>query len=227
MISASVAPFFRWSMATTWAVLLPSRGPALSCALAAFLALGAFLTAVVFLVALALADAPLAACAPPLAFLRAFGFAGSASGLAGSPSRWIRSQMRLAAVLVLLNPFTGFTPGRLFHTATRRSVGQAAASSASSFWLAKVSKGAAVTATDRKPTLGSKCFKQWSKWLFTPLPREFQVTSVKPPGASPVQNSFWQPLFWTRMVRIFLEALPMRDIPARFAAPEVWECSAR
>ena len=27
MISASVAPFFRWSMATTRAVLLPSRGP--------------------------------------------------------------------------------------------------------------------------------------------------------------------------------------------------------
>src|ERR1035437_1401856 len=74
MISASVAPFFRWSMATTWAVLLPSRGPAASCVLAASLAVGAFLAGVVFLVALALAGAPLAACAPPLAFRSAFGF---------------------------------------------------------------------------------------------------------------------------------------------------------
>jgi len=47
MISASVAPFFRWSMAATWAVLLPSRGPAVCCARAAFLPLGAFLVAVV------------------------------------------------------------------------------------------------------------------------------------------------------------------------------------
>jgi hypothetical protein len=31
--------------------------------------------------------------------------------------------MRLAAAL-LLNPFTGFTPRRLFQTATRRSAGQ-------------------------------------------------------------------------------------------------------
>ena len=87
MISASVAPFFRWSMATTWAVLLPSRGPAVSCALAAFLALGAFLAEVAFLVALALAGAPLAACAPPLAFLRPsasrlrFGLRGLAEAL--------------------------------------------------------------------------------------------------------------------------------------------------
>src|ERR1035438_6963951 len=54
IISSSVAPFFRWSMATTWAVLLPSRGPAPSCAFAAFLALGAFLAAVAFLGRLAL-----------------------------------------------------------------------------------------------------------------------------------------------------------------------------
>src|SRR5664280_1868038 len=47
MISSSVAPFLRWSIATTLAVLLPSRGPALSSVLAAFLALGAFLAAVV------------------------------------------------------------------------------------------------------------------------------------------------------------------------------------
>jgi hypothetical protein len=96
MISASAAPFFRWSMATTWAVLLPSRGPAVSGALAAFFALGAFLAAVVFLVALAFAGAPLGASAPPLALLAAFGFVGSASGFVASPSPWMRSQMRLA-----------------------------------------------------------------------------------------------------------------------------------
>jgi hypothetical protein len=45
--------------------------------------------------------------------------------------------MRLVAALPLLNPFTGFTPGRLFQMATKRSAGQAAASSSSSFLLAK------------------------------------------------------------------------------------------
>jgi hypothetical protein len=60
MISESLAPFFRWSIATTCAVLLPSLGPAVSCAFAAFLRLGAFLAAVAFLVALAFAGAPLA-----------------------------------------------------------------------------------------------------------------------------------------------------------------------
>src|ERR1019366_180954 len=139
MISASVAPFFRWSMATTWAVLLPSRGPALSGALAAFLAWGALLAGVVFLVALALAGAPLAACAPPLAFRSAFGFAGS-------PKLWMCSQIRPAATLALLKLFTGFTPVRLFQMATTRSAGQPAASSARSFWLAKVSNGVVVVA---------------------------------------------------------------------------------
>src|ERR1039457_3133282 len=103
MISWRVAPFLRWSMATTWAVLLPSRGPALSSALAAFLALGAFLAAVVFLVALAFAGAPLAARAPLLAFLSDFGFAAFASGVAASPRPWMDSQMRPAATLAVLN----------------------------------------------------------------------------------------------------------------------------
>ena len=40
MISARLAPFFRWSMATTWAVLLASRGELASCVLAARLAWG-------------------------------------------------------------------------------------------------------------------------------------------------------------------------------------------
>src|SRR6202142_4679473 len=86
-------------MATTWAVLLPSRGPALSFALAAFFALGALLAGGAFLLAFPLAGAPLAACAPPLAFLVALDFAGFSSGFAASPSPWMRSQMRLAAAL--------------------------------------------------------------------------------------------------------------------------------
>jgi hypothetical protein len=49
------------------------------------------------LVALAFAGAPLAAGAPPLAFLSAF-------GLAASAKLWMRSQMRLAALLAFLNP---------------------------------------------------------------------------------------------------------------------------
>ena len=67
MISASVAPSSRWSIATTWAVLLPSRGPARFCAVAAFLPLGAFLTAVALLVAFAFLGATSGACAPALA----------------------------------------------------------------------------------------------------------------------------------------------------------------
>src|SRR6266550_4601584 len=114
MISASVAPFIRWSIVTTCAVLLPSRGPALSFAFAAFLPLGAFLAAVVFLLALAFAGVPFAAGALPLAFLSAFASAGSAAGFAASPRFWMRSQMRLAAILAFLNFFTGSTPGRQF-----------------------------------------------------------------------------------------------------------------
>jgi hypothetical protein len=55
MISTSVTPFFRWSSATTWAVLLPPRIPLRFSSLAgAFSALGAFLAGVAFLFALPL-----------------------------------------------------------------------------------------------------------------------------------------------------------------------------
>lgn len=64
MISARAAPFFRFSIAITWAVLLPSRAPWLSATLAIFLALGAFLGGVVFLPGLPLGGVTLAACAP-------------------------------------------------------------------------------------------------------------------------------------------------------------------
>src|ERR1035441_2894963 len=79
--SSKVAPFFRLSIAITWAILLPSRGPPPSFALAVFLALGAFLAGVAFLVALPLAD-----CARLVPFFPAFGFAAcSACGCSGSP----------------------------------------------------------------------------------------------------------------------------------------------
>ena len=84
VISSIVAPFLRWSIATTCAVLLPSRGAAASSVFAAFL--GSFI------------------------FL------------------------------------TGFSPGRLFRTANRRSAGQAAANSDSSCSLAKMSNGVCVAA---------------------------------------------------------------------------------
>src|ERR1017187_8233209 len=140
MTSARVAPPFRSSRATTVAVLLPSRAPpaALAC-LAPLAALGAFFAGAAFLVALPLVGAPLAACALPLAL-------GSTFGLAVSPRLWILSQMRPAATLAVLKLFTGFTPGRLFQTATSRSGGQPAASSARSCWLAKESNGVVVVA---------------------------------------------------------------------------------
>src|ERR1022692_3779885 len=84
MISSMVAPFFRWSMATTCAVFEPSRGIAASAALAPFLPLGA-LAGVAFLVALPFAGVPLADGARPAAFFPVFGFAGAASGWAASP----------------------------------------------------------------------------------------------------------------------------------------------
>src|ERR1700730_14053767 len=112
MISVSVVPFFRWSIATTCAVLLPSRGPAVSSALAAFLPLGSFLAAAAFLLALAFAGAPLAAGAVPLAFRSSLGFADS-------PSPWMRSHIRPAAAVLDLNRLTGSTPGKAFQIATR------------------------------------------------------------------------------------------------------------
>src|ERR1700683_432693 len=145
VISAKVAPFFRWSMVTTWAVLLPSRGALASCVLAARLPLGAFLAGVAFLVALPFVGAPLADCAPPLALRAAFGCTGSAGfGFTDSPRFWILFQIRVAAVVRSLNFLTGLTPGRLFQIATSRSDGQPATSSASSCWLVEVSKGGGV-----------------------------------------------------------------------------------
>jgi len=78
IISNSVAPFLRRSMATTWAVLLPWRGAVTSGTGADFLALVTFLAALALWAALPLAGAPWADCAPPLAWRSAFGLAGGA-----------------------------------------------------------------------------------------------------------------------------------------------------
>ena len=39
--------------------------------------------------------------------------------------------------------------------------------------------------TGRKLTVGGKCFKESSKWLFTGLPTEFQAASVRLLGCFP------------------------------------------
>jgi hypothetical protein len=83
--------------------------------------------------------------APPLALRAAFAFAGrSGCGCSGAPRLWMRFQIRPAAAWELLKLFTGATPGRLLKVATKRSAGQASASSASSFSLANESKGVVV-----------------------------------------------------------------------------------
>src|SRR5450755_2054932 len=74
MISASVAPFLRRSMATTWAVLLPGRDAAIWRASACL----AFFPAVASGGAFLLAGAAVGACAPPLAWCADFGLAGCA-----------------------------------------------------------------------------------------------------------------------------------------------------
>src|ERR1019366_4455043 len=103
---------------------------------AAFLPWGAFLAAGADLL---FTGAPLADCAPAFGLRVAFGFAGATSGLAASPKLWMRAQMRLAAVVASLNFLVGFSPGKLFRIANRRSAGQPAANSASSCSLVKLS----------------------------------------------------------------------------------------
>src|ERR1039457_6629940 len=113
MISDMVTPPVRWSIASTCAVLLPSRGPVASFALPAFFALGAFLAGVVFALALPLVGATRGFCGATAGFLRAVGFAGSASGSAVSPSPWMRFQMRLAGGLGALKASNGGNPAGL------------------------------------------------------------------------------------------------------------------
>src|SRR5579862_5745761 len=99
-------------MATTCAALLPSRGPA-SSVLAARFALGALFAEAPFFPDLAFEGAALALLARALAVFELFGFDCS-SALLPSPSFWMRSQIRAAPALALLNLWSSFTPGRLF-----------------------------------------------------------------------------------------------------------------
>src|SRR5665811_1767886 len=147
MISVRVAPLLRCSIATTWAVLLPSRGVAAPCGFAAFLRWGGFLPAMASWPDFAFAGAPLAPRAPRLALGSAFAFArGSALGSALWPMPWMRAHTWPAAALWLGKRFTGLTPARLFQIATSLSLGQEAARASNSCWLVKLSKGVAVVA---------------------------------------------------------------------------------
>src|ERR1039457_7039390 len=130
MISASVAPPFLSSRATTAAVLLPSRIPTALGFVAFWGALASFFALVAFLADLALEGATRRAGLADGAFVGAFG-----SGF--SPRVWIRRQIRPAADLTLWKPFTGSTPGRLFQISAKRSGGQAEDRSVSCFWLVK------------------------------------------------------------------------------------------
>src|ERR1039458_10074490 len=89
MTSASVAPPFRSSRATTVAVLLPSRAPSAFGFVAFLGALAACLAAfgsLAFLFDLGLAGATRRACFPPLAFVGAFGSWVSVLGVACASS---------------------------------------------------------------------------------------------------------------------------------------------
>jgi len=128
-ISARVAPFLRRSRSNTMAFLLPSRAGAASLALAVLAALAFF-------------GAPLGALGAGVAASWA---AVAVSGAAPS-SPWMAFQIRVTALLRFVNFLTGFrspanpaTPAKPFQIWTRRSVGQLAASLASSFSVAKCS----------------------------------------------------------------------------------------
>src|SRR5450631_4778648 len=80
MISASVAPLFRWSIAITWAALLPSR------VLLVFDSpVGGFFDRAAWLAGLASFDATSGNCAPAVAMgSAAWAVAGSAAGISTS-----------------------------------------------------------------------------------------------------------------------------------------------
>jgi hypothetical protein len=131
-ISARVAPPLRCSIATTCAVLVPTRGAPASGPLAAFLPLGARFDAMAFFPNLPLTGA---AGASRFAFRcgEAFPVASSfAYGSTFSPNLSIRPQIRFPAVLLSRNFVTGTTPVRLFQIATSRSAGQETANSPNS-----------------------------------------------------------------------------------------------
>ena len=56
--------------------------------------------------------------------------------------------------------------------------------------------------TGRKPTVGGKCFKESSKWLFTGLPTEFQAASVRRDGNTGARRSQERPPETSALSRI-------------------------
>src|ERR1017187_8342740 len=124
VISASVAPFFRCSMATTVAVLLPGRASACLAALGGVFAFRAFLA----LVVVGLAVRPTGAPVTPAARL----------GMA--------SQIRATALARFSNFLTGFSlsnpgaPANEFQISARRPSGICAAAAARRSWLSKATR---------------------------------------------------------------------------------------
>jgi hypothetical protein len=103
----------RWSIATTWAVLVPSLGAPDSAltGFAVLATLGDFLARVAFLLDLPFAGAPLALCASDLAFLVAFGLAtrfqllgGSGSGCYGRGGLFFDIQRCHSLISCAVNP---------------------------------------------------------------------------------------------------------------------------
>lgn len=88
--------------------------------------------------------------------------AASASGCAPSPKSRMRSQILVAATLLVLNRFTGATPGRQFQVATIRSGGHPAIRSASSWRLLNVSNGVVVAAAASSAVANALIAVSWS-----------------------------------------------------------------
>src|ERR1019366_4599260 len=173
MISSSVVPPGRLSIAITWLVLLPSRGAPASFAVGAT---GAFFARVAFFFAPGSDDATSGDCGATVVAgagsvtsgLTASGWAvalapcsgtgavsgtGVVSSAAGTdwPRVWIVFQIRDTAVTRSLNFFTGVSPGRLFQISTSREAGQFAASFASAASLLNRSELATASASFAEP----------------------------------------------------------------------------
>src|SRR6202171_196003 len=117
MISACVAPFFRWSIATTWAVLLPSRAPS-AFGFAAFGVLAAFLAGGVFFALAVAAGLGL----PPLAPFWPLGapFFGAALAACAATAAAVSVVFSVSAVIIVNSPSAVITAVRTWITPVGR-----------------------------------------------------------------------------------------------------------